>query len=69
MQKLVLWVFIVVLCLFLLFGAYRAFRHEEARPAVPPTAAFLGAGFQACPGPCRRPGSTLPVSSVPTVTE
>jgi hypothetical protein len=42
MQKLSAWIlFIVVLCLFLLYGAYRALRHEEARPATPPTAAWL----------------------------
>jgi hypothetical protein len=40
-------IFIVALCLLLLLGAYRAFRHEEARPATPPAAAWWSGGFQA----------------------
>jgi hypothetical protein len=31
--------FVIILCLFLLWGGYRAMRHEEARPPTPPAAA------------------------------
>lgn len=62
MQKPVAWIiFIVVLCLILLYGAYRAFRHEEARPAVSPTAAFApDARNQSCP-PASSPMSSAPL--------
>lgn len=33
-------VFVVVLIAFILVGAYRAIRHEEARPSVPHTAPY-----------------------------
>lgn len=37
MKKRLAWIFfIVVLCLFLLWGTYRAIRHQEARPFTPP---------------------------------
>ncbi|MBE1161840.1 hypothetical protein [Dyella acidiphila] len=40
-KRIALIVFFILLCLMLFYGAYRAYRHQEARPAVSPTAALL----------------------------